>query len=92
MKALITLYTLLTSIMWSLPPAAPLTAKQKRVDSCIVIASKLHYDGFKMISHACWLPSILNWMKAAAWPSIGCDTLRSTLYNCIAPTTLEKKV
>ena len=38
--------------MWSLPPAAPLTAKQKRVDSC-------------------WLPSILNWMKAAAWPSIG---------------------
>merc|ERR1719447_2007075 len=58
-----------TSIMWSLPPAAPLTAKQKRVDSC-------------------WLSSILNWMKAAAWPSIGCDTLRSTLYNCIAPTTL----
>ena len=44
-----------------------------------------------MISHACWLPSILNWMKAAAWPSIGCDTLRSTLYNCIAPTTLEKR-
>ena len=58
-----------TSIMWSLPPAAPLTAKQKRVDSC-------------------WLPSILNWMKAAAWPSIGWDTFRSTLYSCIAPTTL----
>ena len=77
--------------MWSLPPAAPLTAKQKRVDSCIVIALKLHYYGLKIISPACWLPSILNWMKAAAWPSIGCDTLRSTLYNCIAPTTLANQ-
>ena len=34
---------MLTSIMWSLPPAAPLTAKQKRVDSCIGIAIKIEW-------------------------------------------------
>ena len=33
------------------------------------------------------LPSILNCMKAAAWPSIGWDTFRSTEYSCMAPTT-----
>ena len=33
------------------------------------------------------LPSIRNLLKAAAWPSIGCETLRSTEYSCIAPTT-----
>ncbi len=27
----------------------------------------------------CWFPSILNCTKAAAWPSIGWDTFRSTL-------------
>ena len=33
------------------------------------------------------LPSILNSANDAACPSMGCDTLRSTEYSCIAPTT-----
>lgn len=33
------------------------------------------------------LPSILNCVNAAAWPSIGWLTFLSTEYNCIAPTT-----
>lgn len=50
------------------PPAWPLTAKQKRVDSSV-------------------LPSILNWAKLAAWPSMGWETFLSTEYSCMAPTT-----
>lgn len=33
------------------------------------------------------LPSTLNCVNAAAWPSIGWLTFLSTEYNCIAPTT-----
>lgn len=33
------------------------------------------------------LPSILNWAKLAAWPSMGWETFRSTEYSCMAPTT-----
>jgi len=32
-------------------------------------------------------PGMENCEKAAAWPSIGWLTLRSTEYSCIAPTT-----
>lgn len=32
-------------------------------------------------------PSIWNLAKDAAWPSMGCEQLFSTEYNCIAPTT-----
>ena len=51
-----------TSMMWSFPPAAPLTAKQKRVDLERVGREKRE----KGWTYSCWFPSILNWLKAAA--------------------------
>lgn len=50
---------------------------------CVVLTAKqnsVDTSGF---------PSILNIANDAAWPSMGCETLRSTEYSCMAPTTRD---